>query len=261
MANGGIKDGLTGRQRSANSWYSRTKRGKVKLFTNVPGDVLHACSEGNCTWHGRQLHFYRQHPTDESGRQVNRQAWKWSIHWRQDSWWMGCRDARLPPRHWKQFSQCQSGRNKWLKYRLGHTVMDFQTLMLCRSTTLSGGGTTRWQPRWTLIEAYNSWHIKLSRQKKSPQAADMKYSGCLHNQQPFLATLVGDVFPHEEKNCVHMCSKRTASFTKNLKVPERHQMTALHWKLWVNYFVATLILPMSYCWLNVSSVSKPRPWL
>lgn len=140
MANGGIKDGLTGRQRSANSWYSRTKRGKVKLFTNVPGDVLHTCSEGNCTWHGRQLHFYRQHPTDESGRQVNRQAWKWSIHWRQDSWWMGCRDARLPPRHWKQFSQCQSGRNKWLKYRLGHTVMDFQTLMLCRSTTLSGGG-------------------------------------------------------------------------------------------------------------------------
>lgn len=59
------------------------------------------------------------------------------------------------------------------------------------------------------------------------------------------------------KNCIHVF-KKNSKLHRKLETPRRHQMTALHWKLWVNYVVATLILPMSYCWLNVSSVSKSR---
>lgn len=98
---------------SANSCHTKTK--EQKLSTSVPGDVF--LQRVIATGKGRRLeckeaaHSWWKQQTGGRGKQ----AWKGSIHWREVLWWMGWRNARLAPRDWEQFSQCQSGRNKWLR--------------------------------------------------------------------------------------------------------------------------------------------------
>lgn len=179
-----------------------------------------------------------------------------------DGW--GCRDARIPPRDWKQFFRCQSGRNKWL----GHIVMNSQTLMLFRSSCLSGGcggDLTRW-----LVGSLTERRSKLTaRDTSNPPSkgkaqtwANIKYNGCLHNQEHFLAMAVRGsfiIFPKSKKTILKTAFTWAHASPENWKQDEkspwRHQMTALHWKLSENDFVATVTVPVSYqCWLNMRSV-------